>query len=118
MVTFTGAGVKQYVNFTEEGVFSVRAEDGKPLWSHHDSVFNCMTCVTLGETLFAGNNNGGGVLSIEKTGDAFKAKELYSTKKLKNYFGGVVLLDGAVRALRERRPDLHGLQDGRGAMER
>lgn len=96
IVKFTAAGVKQYVTFTGERVIGVRAEDGELLWSHRRAAINCMTCVTSGETLFAGNNNGGGLLSIEKTGDAFKAQELYSTKKLKSYHGGLVLVDGAL----------------------
>jgi outer membrane protein assembly factor BamB len=93
-VKFTAGGVEQYVTITGKGVIAVRARDGKFLWRNDHPAINCMTVVTSGETVFVTNEHGGGTVSIVQTTDGFQAKELYFTKSMKNYHGGVVLVDG------------------------
>lgn len=95
-VKFTAGGVEQYVTVTGKGVISVRAKDGKFLWRNDHPAINCMTVVTSGETVFVTNEHGGGTISIVPTADGFQAKELYFTPAMKNYHGGVVLVDGAL----------------------
>lgn len=96
VVPFTAGGVKQYVTVTGKGVIAVRATDGKLLWRNDHPAINCMTVVTSGETVFVTNEHGGGTLSVRQTAEGFEAKEMYFTKAMKNYHGGVVLVGGAL----------------------
>jgi outer membrane protein assembly factor BamB len=96
VVKFTSGGVEQYVTVTGKGVISVRAKDGQFLWRNDHPAINCMTVVTSGDTVFVSNEHGGGTLSIRRTADGFEAKELYFTNAMKNYHGGVVLVDAAL----------------------
>jgi len=96
VVKFTAGGVEQYINVTGKGVIAVRAKDGKFLWRKDHPAINCMTVVTSDETLFVTNEHGGKTISIHPTADGFEAKELYFTKDMKNYHGGVVLVDGVL----------------------
>jgi len=96
VIKFTAAGVAQYVTVTGKGVIAVRATDGKFLWRKDHPAINCMTVVTSGETVFMTNEHGGGTISIHPAADGFEAKEIYFTKDLKNYHGGVVLVNGVV----------------------
>ena len=98
-------GVKQYVAFTFEGVVGVAADSGKLLWRYrkpgHTAEWgnvNVMTPIWSDETVFASSNYkvGGGLARIVKTGDVFKAEQVYFTKKMENHHGGVILLDGAL----------------------
>jgi outer membrane protein assembly factor BamB len=93
-IKFTANDVEQYLTITSKGIVSVRAKDGTFLWRKDHPAINCMTVVTSGQTAFMTNEHGGGTLAIEKTAEGFDAKELYFTKSMKNYHGGVVLVDG------------------------
>ena len=96
IVKFTAGDVEQYVAFTGKGVVAVRAKDGKFLWRSNHEAINCMTCITSDQTVFFTNEHGCGLLSVQKTAAGFTAKELYSTKKMRNYHGDVILRDGTL----------------------
>ncbi len=95
-------GVKQYVQFTGDGVVGVRAEDGKFLWRYDAPSYpkyggiNISTCIAFGNTVFAavGYGIGGGLVQIKRDGQTFTADEVYFTKDMKNHHGGMILLDG------------------------
>jgi len=92
-------GVKQYVQFTAEGLIGVAAADGKPLWRYDapaNGTANASTPLVAGDKAFAssGYGTGGGAASIMKSGSEFKAEEAYFTKQMKNHHGGMVLIDG------------------------
>ena len=94
IVKFTAAGVQQYVAFTGKGVIAVRAEDGKFLWRSNHEAINCESCIPWDQTVFFTNEHGGGLLSVQKTDAGFTAKEVYSTKNMKSYHSGVLLVNG------------------------
>jgi len=92
---------KQYVNLTKKGVIGVSAEDGRFLWRYDapaSKTANVATCIWSGNTVFgaSGYGTGGGLVSIERSGNGFNAKQIYFTKKMQNHHGGMILLDGAL----------------------
>ncbi len=91
--------VKQYVQFTQQGVVGVNAKDGALLWRYDapaNRTANCTTPVWFGQTIFAASayNTGGGLVWVKKVGRGFQADELYFTRQMKNHHGGLVLVDG------------------------
>jgi outer membrane protein assembly factor BamB len=101
VIKVTIDGVKQYVNFTHQGVIGVRAEDGKFLWRYNAPAVKeccCSTCLNTGNSVFAaaGYGKGGGRVDVKRTGDEFEAKEVFFSKQMKNHHGGMVLLNGMI----------------------
>ena len=95
------AGTRQYVQFLGRGVVGVAAADGKFLWRYDspaNNTANCSTPIIFDGFVFAasGYGTGGGLAKLSKEGDAFKAEEVYFTKKMKNHHGGMVLLNGYI----------------------
>jgi outer membrane protein assembly factor BamB len=95
------AGTRQYVQFLGKGVVGVAAADGKFLWRYDgpaNGTANCSTPIYFDGCVFAasGYGTGGGLAKLTKDGDAFKAEEIYFTKKMKNHHGGMVLLNGYI----------------------
>lgn len=95
------AGTRQYVQFLGRGVVGVAAADGKFLWRYDspaNTTANCSTPIIFDGFVFAasGYGTGGGLAKLSKEGDAFKAEEVYFTKKMKNHHGGMVLLNGYI----------------------
>lgn len=91
--------VKQYVQFTQQGVVGVNAKDGSLLWRYDapaNRTANCTTPVWFGQTIFAASayNTGGGLAWIKKAGRGFQAQELYFTRQMRNHHGGLILVDG------------------------
>lgn len=92
-------GVKQYVQFTAQGVIGVQAADGKFLWRYDapaNGTANISTPIVAGNDVFAasGYGTGGGLVEISKSGDTWNAKQAYFTKAMKNHHGGMLLIDG------------------------
>lgn len=92
-------GVKQYVQFTAQGVIGVAAADGKFLWRYNapaNGTANIATPVVAGNDVFAasGYGTGGGLVEISRQGSTLNAGEAYFTKSMKNHHGGIVLVDG------------------------
>ncbi len=96
IVISNGAGVKQYVVLTNEGVVSVSA-DGKFLWGYNrvaNRVANISTCVVEGDYVFASSayETGAALLKLVKDGDGVQAQEVYwlDNKQFQNHHGGFV----------------------------
>jgi len=91
-----GAGVKQYVQLTNEGVVSVSA-DGRFLWGYNrvaNRVANIPTPVLDGDYVFTSTayNTGSALLKLTPDGDGVKAQEVYWLDKdrFQNHHGGFV----------------------------
>ena len=94
-------GIRQYIQFTRNGVAGIAAKDGKLLWNakvagnrlnvistpiYHDH----MVYVT------SGNNTGCGAIILRKDGDTYKADTVYTNRNMMNHHGGVVLVNGYI----------------------
>lgn len=96
MVISHGAGVKQYVQLTNEGVVSVSA-DGKFLWGYNrvaNGVANIPTPVVDGDYVFTSTayQTGSALLKLVPDGGGVKAQEVYWLTKdqFQNHHGGFV----------------------------
>ncbi len=94
-------GVRQYIQFMAGGVVSVAASDGAFLWRYnapHNGTANCSSPIYHDGHVFAasGYGTGGGLVRLEKTGDTWKAEQVFFTKKMRNHHGGMILVDGKV----------------------
>jgi outer membrane protein assembly factor BamB len=99
VVISEGAGVKQYVTLVGRGVISVRASDGKHLWTYGkiaNGTANIPTPVPVGDYVFASSGYGEGgscLLKLVRGGDGVSAVEVWHTnaKQLQNHHGGMVV---------------------------
>ena len=96
IVIGNGAGVKQYVQLTNEGTVGVSA-DGKFLWGYNrvaNRVANISTCVIDGDYVFTSSAYGTGsaLLKLVPDGAGVKAQEVYwlDQTKFQNHHGGFV----------------------------
>ena len=96
IVISNAAGVKQYVQLTNEGVVGVSA-DGKFLWGYNrvaNGVANISTCVIDGDYVFTSTayQTGSALLKLVPDGDGVKAEEVYWLDKdqFQNHHGGFV----------------------------
>ncbi len=96
-------GQRQYVQFTAKGVVGVAASDGKFLWRYDKPAngmgINCSTPIYHDGMVFAASayGGGGGLVKLSKDGNGgVKAEEVYSTRKMQNHHGGMILLDGCL----------------------
>jgi outer membrane protein assembly factor BamB len=96
IVISNGAGVKQYVQLTNEGTVGVSA-DGKFLWGYNrvaNRVANISTCVIDGDYVFTSSAYGTGSALLKLVPDAggVKAQEVYwlDQTKFQNHHGGFV----------------------------
>ena len=94
-------GQRQYVQFTHKGLVGVAASDGKFLWRSNKSangVANCAMPIFSDDCIFTASAYGGGgaLVKLTKDGDGVKVEEVYSTKKMQNHHGGVILFDGCL----------------------
>jgi outer membrane protein assembly factor BamB len=92
-------GVKQYVQFTAQGVVGVNAKNGDLLWRYErpaNGTANCSTPVFSGDSVFAasGYGTGGGLAHIKRNRKKWDATEVYFTPEMKNHHGGMVFVDG------------------------
>lgn len=99
IIVATIDGVKQYVQFTAQGVVGVQADNGKFLWRYDapaNGTANISTPVVAGNEVFAasGYGTGGGLVELAKAGAEWKANQAYFTKAMKNHHGGLLLVDG------------------------
>lgn len=97
-VMMTVEGVKQIVTLTDKKVVGVALADGKVLWeipfASTGMAYNATTPIVDGSTVyFAGQGRGSKAVQIEKKGDAFSAKELWSSP-VSVQFCSPVLKDG------------------------
>ena len=100
-VVATILGAKQVIFFTQSGLVSVGATDGKLLWKapYRFNVSTAITPVVAGDMVYcsAGYGVGGGAFKISKAGAAFKADQLWQTpgdKEVANHWSTPVYKDG------------------------
>jgi outer membrane protein assembly factor BamB len=104
----TVAGVKQVVGLTEKSLVGISLADGKLLWQLPFPVQgmaqNASTVIVDGQTVYytgAGPGRGTKAAKIEKEGDGFTAKELW-TNQLATQFNSPVLKNGLLFGLSNR----------------
>jgi outer membrane protein assembly factor BamB len=103
----TAGGTKQVATPTEKSVVGISVADGKFLWQLPSvpprRAYNAATPIVDGQTvIYTGKGRGTKAVKIEKQGDGFAAKELWSNPDLAVQFNTPVLRDGL----------LFGLSDG------
>ncbi|MHB9048569.1 MAG: outer membrane protein assembly factor BamB family protein [Pirellulales bacterium] len=96
-------GQRQYVQLTQSALIGVAASDGKFLWRYDRPAnrmgINCSTPVYHDGLVFAASayGAGGGLVKLSKDANGgIKADEVYSTAKMENHHGGMILLDGCL----------------------
>ncbi len=92
-----GAGVKQYVQLTNEGLIGVAAADGRFLWGYNrvaNRVANIPMPVVEGDYVFTSTayQTGSALLKLTPDGGGVKAEEVYWLDKdtFQNHHGGFV----------------------------
>ena len=100
-----GGGVKQYLTLVGRGLISVRASDGKVLWTYNEvanGTANIPTPLVWDDYVFAssGYGTGAALLKLEKDGDGVAAKEQYFLKAadFQNHHGGMVRIGDYIYA--------------------
>ena len=106
-VLLTVAGTKQIVTPTEKSIVGVAVADGKLLWQlpfvPQRRAYNSATPIVDGQTvIYTGAGRGTKAVKIEKQGDGFAAKELWSNPDLAPQFNTPVLKDGLLFGLSDR----------------
>jgi outer membrane protein assembly factor BamB len=99
--------VKQYVQFTGQGVIGVKADDGTFLWqdgSSANDTANCSAPLVAGNFVFYASGYGTGCSMLEIVGrpGGMTARLVYQNKNLINHHGGMVTLDGYIYGCDER----------------
>ena len=100
-------GTKQLVTLTEKSIVGVAAADGKLLWQLPFApamrAYNAATPIIDGQTvIYTGAGRGSKAVKIEKQGDGFAAKELWSNPDVAPQFNTPVLKDGLLFGLTAR----------------
>jgi outer membrane protein assembly factor BamB len=90
-------GVKQYVQFLENGVVGVDARTGKYLWRYNKtaegSPANIPTPVISGNYVYSAHRRGGSaLLNVKVEGSQVTAEEVYFERGLPHLIGGSVLI--------------------------
>jgi outer membrane protein assembly factor BamB len=106
-VLLTVEGTRQIVSPTEKNIVGVRVTDGNLLWQvpfpPQGRTYNASTPIVDGQTVFiSGSGRGTKALKIEKQGDSFTAKELWSNGELAVQYNSPVLKDGFLFGLTDR----------------
>ena len=106
-VLLTVDGSKQIVTLTEKSIVGIGAADGKLLWQlpfePQRRAYNSATPIASGDTVIVtGAARGTKALKIERQGDGFAAKELWSNAEIATQFNTPVLKDGLLFGLTNR----------------
>jgi outer membrane protein assembly factor BamB len=106
-VVMTVGGTKQIVTLTEKSIVGIGAADGKLLWQLPfvpvSRAYNSATPIVDGETvIYTGAGRGTKALKIEKQGDGFTTRELWSNADLATQFNTPVLKDDFLFGLSDR----------------
>ena len=95
-IVVNAGGVKQYVQFLEEGLVGVDAKTGKFLWRYGrtgQSPANIPTPVAEGQYVYSASGRGGGALvKLSVDGEKVDVEEVYYDRKLPTSIGGSVLV--------------------------
>jgi outer membrane protein assembly factor BamB len=100
-------GTKQLVTLTEKSIVGVGLADGKLLWqlpfAPARRAYNAATPIVDGQTvIYTGAGRGTKAVKIEKEGDGFVAKELWSNPDVAPQFNTPVLKDGLLFGVSDR----------------
>jgi len=92
-------GVKQYVQFLQNGVVGVDARTGNFLWRYEQtakgSPANIPTPLSRDGLVYsAASRTGGGLVKLSPSGDAFQVEQIYFSPKLPTAIGGSVIVGG------------------------
>ncbi len=103
----TVAGTRQIVTLTDKLLVGVALTDGKLLWQIPFAIvgraYNAATPIIDGQTvIITGQGRGTRALRIEKQGDAFAVKDLWTVGELAVQFNTPVLRDGFLYGLSDR----------------
>jgi len=103
-VLLTVAGTRQIVTLSEKSIVGVGAADGRLLWQlpfvPAGRAYNAATPIVDGQTvIYTGAGRGTKAVKIEKQGDSFVAKELWSNPDLAPQFNTPVLENGLLFGL-------------------
>jgi len=106
-VLMTIDGTKQVLVQTEKNLEGLAVTDGKLLWKVPTAVqprfWNSATPIVDGQTVYyTGQGTGTRAVKIEKQGDAFAAKELWTNEKLGTTYNTPVLKNGFLFGLSDR----------------
>ena len=106
-VVLTVDGTQQIVVLTEKSVVAVAAADGKLLWklpfAPQRRAYNAATPIVDGQTvIYTGAGRGAKAVKIEKQGDGFAAKQLWSNPDLAPQYNTPVLKDGLLFGFSDR----------------
>jgi outer membrane protein assembly factor BamB len=106
-VLMTVEGVKQIVTLTDKSVVGLDAAGGKVLWQKPFAPSgrgnNAATPIVDGQTvIFTGDGRGTKAVKVEKEGDGFTAKQIWSNAKLGTGFNTPVLKDGLLFGMSDR----------------
>jgi len=99
IIIVEAAGVKQYVQFLENGLVGLDAKTGKFLWRYdktaQSSPANIPTPVARESLVYSASNRGGaGLVQLKGGTNAIDAEQVYATPRLPSSIGGAVLVDG------------------------
>jgi len=105
VVISNGGGVKQYITLVGRGLVSVRASDGKTLWTYNpvaNGTANIPTPLVWDDYVFtsSGYGTGAALLQLKKDGDGVTAEEKYFLKPgtFQNHHGGMVRIGDYIYA--------------------
>jgi len=103
----TVEGTRQIVTLVEKSIVGIGVTDGKLLWKlpfvPRRMAYNAATPIIDGQTvIYTGKGRGAKAVKIEKKGDAFVARELWSNPELAPQFNTPVLKDGLLFGLSDR----------------
>ncbi len=105
VVISNGGGVKQYITLVGRGLVSVRASDGKTLWTYNEvanGTANIPTPLVWDDYVFtsSGYGTGAALLQLTKDGEGVKAEEKYFLKAgtFQNHHGGMVRIGDYIYA--------------------
>ncbi len=108
-ILLTVEGTKQVVVQTEKSIVSIATADGRLLWqvatpsATKKYFFNSATPIVDGQTvIYTGQGYGTRAVTVQKQGNSFKVKELWSNEKLGTFYNTPVLRDGLLFGLSDR----------------
>ncbi len=106
-VVMKAGGTKQIVTLTEKNIVGIGAADGKLLWQLPfvpvRRAYNAATPIVDGDTvIYTGSGRGTKAVKIEKQGEGFTTKELWTNEDLATQFNTPVLKDGLLFGLSDR----------------
>lgn len=100
VIVAEAGGIRQYIQFLQQGVVGIRAEDGAFLWREDgssNSFANCATPVFHDGFLFSSSGyRGAALIQLVAQGGRVTPRRIYALKEFRNHFGGFVLRDGQV----------------------